>query len=180
MSDNISTVDDRSAEILEGLDSPRWAFVKEMADKLSGQYSAPPIPVLDIAEKSGVDVVFADFAKLSDKVAGACDFSEQKLYVNSNDDFNRQLFTMAHELGHWVLHKQYFEAHPEKYRILPRLQKPDRSDPFEIEASNFALNLLVPSRLLDPVIEAPVSLLASIFVVSETMMQYRLNQMEKR
>lgn len=56
------------------LTGPRWSLVKAKADELSAPYSAPPIPVLEIAENNGVDVVFASFGSASDKVAGFCDF----------------------------------------------------------------------------------------------------------
>lgn len=153
---------------------PRWRDVKAKADQLSDRYSAPPIPVLEIAERCGVDVVFADFGDATDKVAGFCDFPEAKLYVNDDDAVERQMFTIAHELGHWVLHKPIFEADPDRYPVLPRFQSPDRSDPLEKEANSFAANLLVPERLLKPVMSASVASLASAFNVSLTMMEFRL------
>jgi Zn-dependent peptidase ImmA (M78 family) len=162
------------SEKLEHLAAPRWAQVEKTANKLTSIYSVPPIPALEIAEMSGVDVVFADFGKANEQVAGFCDFAAAKLYVNANDITTRQTFTIAHELGHWILHKRYFDAHPEEYDILPRFQTVERSDAFEKEANLFAASLLVPKRLLKPVEHAPVSSLADAFAVSRTMMEYRL------
>ena len=86
---------------------------REKAKSFSKDYTMPPIPILEIAERNEVDVVFANFGSYANKVAGFCDFAERKLYVNSEDSFNKQIFTMAHEFGHWVLHKEKFESDPE-------------------------------------------------------------------
>lgn len=156
------------------LDKPRWDFAKAEADRLTHAFTAPPIPVLEIAERHGVDVVFADFGEAGARVAGFCVFEECRLYVNATDILPRQTFTIAHELGHWILHREFFERHPERYQILPRFQSDQRKDPFEQEANCFAANLLVPKRLLLPVKHASVAVLAEIFAVSREMMENRL------
>lgn len=150
---------------------PRWGLAEQEASRLSAPFSAPPIPVHEIAEQSGVNVVFADFGKHSETVAGFCDFKARRLYVNSKDPSVRQSFTIAHELGHWVLHRDEFLRDPSKYPVLPRFAEPNQDDPFEKEANKFAACLLVPSRLLAPVKGAPVAKLAEMFGVSRTMME---------
>ncbi len=161
-------------ETLERLTKPRWSHVESAANKLTAIYSAPPIPALEIAESNGVDVVFSSFGSSGDKVAGFCDFANARLYVNAEDVTERQTFTIAHELGHWILHKRYFDAHPDEYEIFPRFQSVAVSNAFEKEANSFAANLLVPKRLLKPVLHASVAHLARAFGVSQTMMEYRL------
>lgn len=153
---------------------PRWALAKSRADELTKAYDKPPIPVRDIAEENGVDVVFADFGKHSGSVAGFCDFNKAKLYVNREDIASRQTFTIAHELGHWMLHRQLFLDDPTRYPVLPRFASPNSSNQLEKEANHFAANLLVPDRLLAPIRTAPVSSLAKAFGVSPTMMGYRV------
>jgi len=158
-------------------EAPRYArksAAEDLADKLTTPFSVPPIPVLEIAETHGVDVVFTDFGAHSENVAGFCDFRAEKLYVNADDGLARQGFTIAHELGHWLLHRSIFEKDPERYPVLPRFQNPNRFDPLEQEANHFAACLLVPSRLVRPLRGAGVSVLADIFGVSRTMMEFRL------
>ena len=152
----------------------RWNYAKSEAAKLANMFSAPPIPVLEIAENNGVDVVFSDFGTHTGTVAGFCVFGEAKLYVNSKDSTERQLFTIAHELGHWMLHKKIFDHDPDRYPVLPRFQEANEKDPLEQEANCFAANLLVPKRLLKPVKSGSVASLAKIFGVSRTMMEFRL------
>ena len=159
---------------MDTLAAPRWKLVKQKADDLTDVYSAPPIPALEIAESHGVDVVFAKFGSSADQVAGFCDFGSSKIYVNADDITQRQTFTIAHELGHWLLHREFFDANPDAYTIFPRFQMVEDSNPYEKEANYFAANLLVPLRLLKAVKDAPVSRLASAFAVSRTMMEYRV------
>lgn len=153
---------------------PRWALAKSKADELTANFSFPPIPALEIAESRGVDVVFVAFSEFEDDVSGFCDFNSAKLYVNQQDQPSRQNFTIAHELGHWVLHRSLFVEAPQRYQFLPRFTQPDRDDPLEKEANHFAANLLVPQKLLRPVLHAPVSKLADIFSVSKIMMEWRV------
>jgi Zn-dependent peptidase ImmA (M78 family) len=148
------------------------------ARKLAEIFSSPSVPVVEVAEQSGVNVVFSDMGKFAEKVAGLLDFNARRIYVNKADPSNRQRFTIAHELGHWVLHRQAFEADPEAYPVLPRFQRVEASNAFEQEANAFASELLVPKHLLKNVRGAPVSALASIFDVSRTMMEYRLAHAE--
>jgi Zn-dependent peptidase ImmA (M78 family) len=157
----------------DNLKSPRWNYVRSCADDLVRDYSVPPIPVLEIAEQNGVNVIFSDFGKHNDSVAGFCDFGEAKIYVNDNDNFGRKIFTIAHEFGHWILHRQFFDQNPNEYSVLPRFQKP-RSNAFEQEANCFAAELLAPKHLLIPVKNAGVAQLAAIFGVSREMMEHRL------
>jgi Zn-dependent peptidase ImmA (M78 family) len=153
---------------------PQWAAAKASADNLTDTYSTPPIPVLQIAERKGVDVVFANFGMHTGTVAGFCDFQNAKIFVNREDKAERQTFTIAHELGHWILHREIFVSEPDKYPVLPRFNEPDYSNAFEKEANHFAAHLLVPSRLLAPVSGAPVAAIARAFGVSKTMMEFRL------
>lgn len=155
------------------LKEARWSIVKRRARELTKNYSSPPIPVFEIAEQFGVDVIFTDFGSNSDVVAGFCDFKEKQIVVNDDLKFGRKMFTIAHELGHWILHKEFFESDPESYTVFPRFQNP-KKNPFEQEANCFAAQLLVPVHLLTPVKTAGVSRLADIFCVSREMMEFRL------
>ncbi len=163
---------------MSSLSQPRWELAQNKAEELAQKYSSPPIPIYEIAENNGLNVIFADFGKNAEKVAGVCDFVNSRMYVNRADSAQRQAFTMAHELGHWILHKEFFLREPDKYPVLPRFSEPDRDNIFEKEANKFAACLLVPAHLLKPVAVTPVSLLANIFGVSRTMMEFRLKNVE--
>jgi len=151
-------------------------MAKREADRLTTVYSSPPIPVLEIAEQNGVSVVFANFGSNSRLVAGYCDFRKAQLFVNVDDKPRRQSFTIAHELGHWLMHREIYRNNPNSYPVLPRFSHSPNNDPREKEANKFAAHLLVPDRLLKPVLSPGVSAtaLANIFFVSRTMMEIRM------
>lgn len=151
-------------------------MAKSEADRLTKVYSSPPIPVLEIAEQNGVNVIFASFGSSSRRVAGFCDFRNAELFVNAADGPERQSFTIAHELGHWLMHRRIFVDNPDIYPVLPRFSRPVNNGPREKEANTFAAHLLVPDHLLKPVLNPTVSAaaLASIFFVSRSMMEIRM------
>ena len=78
---------------------PRWSVVEAEANKLTAGFSAPPIPVLEIAESNGVDVVFAGFGELTDKVSGFCDFGAAKLFVNEADQMKEKIIAALNAAG---------------------------------------------------------------------------------
>ena len=70
--------------------------------------------------------------------------------VNSSHHRNRQRFTMAHELGHMLLH-DFTEVHVDR-AFLVKLRNAESSkgeDWEEIEANLFAAELLMPKRFLE-------------------------------
>ena len=159
---------------------PRWGLAIREANTRSEVYGAAPVPVREIAERNGVEVVLGDFGQNRDRVSGLCDFQNRKILVNMADIFVRRRFTIAHELGHWILHRRLYEENPEEYRFLPRFRHTDDQGPLEREANCFAAHLLVPDRLLIPVVgAATASELADIFHVSRTMMEYRIRDVRR-
>lgn len=68
--------------------------------------------------------------------------------VNSLHHPNRQRFTIAHELGHLLLHKD--EVHIDRsFRVNRRDEVSSLAvDPDEIEANRFAAELLMPYNLV--------------------------------
>jgi len=106
-----------------------------------------------------------------------------QINVNANDVLTRQRFTIAHELGHYIYHrnligaglddsKAYRSVDGGKYRntaIGPRE---------ESEANRFASNLLMPESLLRPCLDEglDVEALADAFQVSKQAMRVRLSR----
>lgn len=154
--------------------TPDLGLARSMAEKMAGPYTRPPIPMVEVARRSKVIVVPQTFKGLEDRVAGICQFDSGKIHVNVADPPAHQSYTIAHELGHWVLHRSLFLEQPDLYVPLPRLQDPPAT-PFEEEARTFADNLLVPKRLLSPVRTAPPVDLARIFGVPLEVIERRLD-----
>ncbi len=135
----------------------------------------PPIVPREIAESYGLRVDVIDLPADLQNVAGFIDFSENQILVNSADHYNRQTFTIAHELGHFLMHRELFAAHPETYKVLLRLPVDSQSDPLEKEANAFAADLLVPLEMLRLYRKyATEDDLARLFAVSPEVIRYRI------
>ena len=135
----------------------------------------PPIDPVEMARSRGVEVFFADFAGESrSAVSGYYDFKDNSIYVNKADDPRRQLFTIAHELGHHLLHDEW--ARSSDYKVLWRDPTRRGRDTKEQEANAFAANLLMPRELMDEYYRIlPLPKLARLFAVSVPAMEARLN-----
>jgi|SRR5450830_246313 len=144
-----------------------------------------PVPVDKIAKAMGVQL---KFSPLDDELSGMIFIKNGTpiIGVNSLHHPNRQRFTIAHELGHLVMHREILEneVHVDKqFRILMRDGvAATGTDTIEIDANRFAAELLLPSFLLDELLikefdiddEGPLEALAKKFKVSKQMLEYRI------
>lgn len=136
---------------------------------------SPPIPLFEIVAAYGLNITYAKFTKVphGNEIAGFIDLERNKIVVNADDPPTRQRFTIAHELGHYILHKKFVE-NKKKYTVLLRKPLKDLDySPEEKEANCFAATLLVPKKLLQNYKDLPASISASLFAVSGDVMKYR-------
>lgn len=133
----------------------------------------PPIDPVAIARKQGVAVHFVEFTDGRD-LSGFYDADENAIYVNRADSPVRQAFTVAHELGHKLLHAAW--ASSDRYKVFPRDVGANDMDAFEEEATAFANALLVPTEMLAHYAGvASVSQLADLFLVSPPVIRQRID-----
>lgn len=120
--------------------------VKEVVtDILNNNFvDQPPVNAQKIAEDNGLSVSFVDFPESLKDVSGFLDFQNKEIYVNNQDEPFRQNFTIAHELGHWFLHRNRVN----EYQVLMRRPIGGEKSPLEKEANFFAASLLVPGDML--------------------------------
>jgi Zn-dependent peptidase ImmA (M78 family) len=141
----------------------------------------PPVPVDTIAEHLGLEI---RFAPLAGDLYGALIRNNHEMYigVNSLNHANRRRFTIAHELGHFVLHKG-IKVHIDKdFRVNWRNDDSSQAvSDEEMEANRFAAELLMPIQFLTRDIEKlkgvgqeTVVLLARKYRVSRQAMKIRL------
>jgi Zn-dependent peptidase ImmA (M78 family) len=94
--------------------------------------------------------------------------------VNGEEFALRQTFTIAHELGHKILHEEW--AKSADYKILYRDQLLNDDDPHEKEANAFAAHLLVPRAMLDLYWDKlSLTELSKLFAVSVPVIKNRLS-----
>lgn len=101
--------------------------------------------------------------------AGACKSAgkDAAIWVDNKDPDTRQRFTIAHEIGHLILHPEGIEFRDTSFQ----------GNQLEVEANNFAAELLMPRWMVMPYVKIygmDAKTLASIFNVSITAMEIRL------
>lgn len=130
-----------------------------------------------------------DKVDLGDEISGVLVVEKKKAKIGYNGDCpTRNRFTLAHELGHYILHvNNDNELFVDNVKVMFRKQAATRIEKMqEIEANTFAASLLMPQKLIaekfkelkndlffvtdEEIIEA----LAKDFNVSTTAMTYRL------
>lgn len=116
---------------------------------LSQKYNVPsllelqntfPVPVGEISKQLGI---ITEYLPISDDVSGRIYLSNNTYFIEANSTHvpTRRRFTIAHELGHYCLHKDFLDR---TGIILERSNKFSHIRDKEIEADNFAAELLMP------------------------------------
>ena len=103
-----------------------------------------------LAKKLGITVLEKD---LEDSLSGFLVVKNgvSTVVINKHHHSNRQRFTLAHEIGHWMLHADIEKEalFLEKKQIYNRnILSGAGSDLQEIEANRFAASLLMPETLV--------------------------------
>jgi hypothetical protein len=107
-----------------------------------------PIDIDEIIEaKCGIEM---DFAEMDEKVLGFSDIQQNTIRINANllGGWNnyRMRFTMAHELGHFSLHRHLMTEHtPMQHTLNVYTNNYSR---IEKQANMFASHLLMPAPLV--------------------------------
>ncbi|MBA5249938.1 MAG: ImmA/IrrE family metallo-endopeptidase [Gammaproteobacteria bacterium] len=119
----------------------------EVIEKFHGEY---PTPVVAIAEKLGISVVEKDFDNTD--FYGEISKDDDNKYtisINSKSDAPRIRNTVAHEIGHFVKHEDFFQEHNVISDVKLNFKKTGY-DELELiqedEANEFAIELLVPKK----------------------------------
>ena len=132
-------------------------LIEEAAESLLQRYqefsgdSILPVPVESIAEHLlGYDLEITDEGLFSDpNFLGGISFETNTIFVNASVESHegRYTFTVAHEIGHHVLHKDIYEAQISDHsQILCREQK--KKPLIERQADRFAAALMMPRELV--------------------------------
>ena len=150
-------LDQGTAELLR--DYGRWR----------GEPVQPPIDVDEIAEGYlGLTLEVGDLKVVLglDDVLGATWFDERRVRIDQSleDNEGRFAFTVAHEIGHWQLHRPLYEMDKVTLRMFPADagSKPaaaivcraiERKAPAEWQADQFAARLLMPAEAVRAAVE---------------------------
>lgn len=157
---------------------------REIIDRIKPDY---PVDVDAIAQAYAVAVQRQD---LEDEVSGILVIKGERIViaVNAEHHPHRQRFTIAHELGHYLLHRETSSVFIDVTTVFFRDQRSSEGTEWqEIEANAFAAELLMPvaaltatlrehvgNHLLDELDDAIIHRLAAQFGVSIQALTVRL------
>lgn len=136
----------------------------------------PPINLRAVAKHLDLEIMEDKF---EDALAGVLLRDEKVIAVNTAHSEARKNFSIAHEIGHYVLHKnlnEFFDGVYKREKI-----ENTANNVFEMQANEFAAALLMPKTKVIHAIQQSnklngniISELASQFKVSEQAMSFRL------
>ncbi len=161
------------------LTAERIRSIKREAEDLLGENDYDnelPVPTENIAEHLGYKITgfFPDEALKN--VSGIVDHEQKVISLNRTESARRQRFTLAHEIGHIVLHKGQSFVDFRKMIL-------DPTDEKEREANRFASELLMPA---EPFLQywikfnGEISSMAVKFAVSQDAILHRSNELKIR
>lgn len=163
----------------------RRAFIRDKALGLLEEVEIwePYVDVELIARHLSIKLIYAQY---EGDVSGFLAYNDDDVVIGINSLHNekRQRFTIGHEIGHFMLHGREFNFVDHKPMILHRDARTSLgSDKKEVEANQFAAELLMPRHMIDGVLmsidtereaEVVIDELADEFRVSRQAMTLRL------
>jgi Zn-dependent peptidase ImmA (M78 family) len=140
-----------------------------------------PVDVEIIARGEGIRI---ESIPLDDALSGMSFIKDNISYivVNKNHHINRRRFTIAHEIAHHILHKEYLmnNVHVDKSILRRESFSSSGIDNKEVQANSFAAELLMPEieikklNKVDINDDTKVSELSKKLKVSTAALIYRL------
>jgi Zn-dependent peptidase ImmA (M78 family) len=140
-----------------------------------------PVDIISLALAQGLKISYFNPAQSKsntlEDVAGLLDKSNKVVYINSTDSLERQRFTIAHELGHYI-----YNHDEDKYGLNYRDGNRNRNSA-EKQADDFAAEVLMPSPIVHRKLKEysdahpTISEIASLFGVSKDAMRVKLDNM---
>lgn len=132
----------------------------------------PPVPITNLARDLGAEVYLVEDKNWHGAVDADVQTGDASIYVHKEMPETRQRFTIAHEIGHLILH----EKQEIRLRDTNFLEN-NREE--EAQANGYAAGLLMPEFMMDNItlaITDPYKL-AKTFFVSPAAMKARLNKL---
>ncbi|MBC7980872.1 MAG: ImmA/IrrE family metallo-endopeptidase [Armatimonadetes bacterium] len=154
----------------------RRQFIRKEAENLLQMYapSAIPVPVETIAKRLGYEIRFVDE---DSEMSGFLMRNKSSVIigVNKNHSSNRQRFTIAHEIGHGMLHSSEALYVDKRFRNELSSQGTNAE---EMEANLFAAELLMPASQIRKSLKAIGNLdVESDFEIDDLANKYKVSRL---
>jgi Zn-dependent peptidase ImmA (M78 family) len=172
----------------------RRKYIRELVQKIlqKNQIIAPPVLVTKVADGLGIEIRYEPAEEeLSGFLLRDVKSNRAVIGVNTNHGENRKNFTIAHEIGHFLLHEGdviHVDRANAGFRVKLRSDEASKGTNIdEIEANLFAAELLMPVAFLkkdlseignldvqDDKVEAALQEIAKKYRVSTQALIFRL------
>lgn len=142
-------------------------------------WNSTPVPIEQIIREIGLPLSYENMA---DDMSGYIERTNgsYRIVVNATHPETRQRFTAAHELGHYIYHRDLLGegvGDNRAYRAVgTKIDNPQIRPIHERQANSFAANVLMPRHRLVGVDEESTAALAARFHVSQEAMRIRLGR----
>ena len=172
---------------------PRYALARRRARQLleDGGVTKVPVPLERLAELCRASIRYEPFDGEGSGMVHVRPDKSGVIGVNSEHAKTRQRFTIAHELGHLLLHgEEEFHIDEKRPLALRDATSSQATDSREIEANQFAAELLMPATFVrasveslierdsDIAVEDAIEDLAQAYRVSPLAMTHRLTTLK--
>jgi hypothetical protein len=178
----------------------RFGFIQEQAEEIlvlfQSKYkfpNSPPVLVDMIVQDLGLQCRTQGLGFLDNRTRGALSVDDRVIYLDERCHQHQYAFTVAHEIGHWILHEGNHQLYMGGAQGIPLSHffgntrfktKEEENNHQEIYANQFAAALLVPRPFLFSetrryqVIDAKaVDEIAKVFCVSRQAMICRIKDL---
>lgn len=148
-----------------------------------------PVPIVAIARELGLNIYGSYDFKNVESGSIRKEKDGYNIYINPEDPPARRRFTVAHEIGHYLLHKNLLESGDELVETIKqpitqlnrsKYKKSDLEEQQrEIEANSFAAALLMPEKTFKDVWQTSTAIedLAEAFKVSPSAATLRAKEL---
>ncbi|CAH0231947.1 hypothetical protein SRABI26_02672 [Arthrobacter sp. Bi26] len=152
-------------------DAAKQAAIKTLAEHWDFEFPVDPVA---IAQAKGLEVRFAE---LKNRISGAIVVEAGKtpqILVEARENYGRQMFTVAHELGHYAERE---DAGDHEYSFIESRGR--KYDLHEFYADEFAGNLLMPEAEFKSQYKKlkSVNMVAAFFAVSPAAVEKRAERL---
>ena len=125
----------------------RHSLTVQIVNRLLGNNPIIPVPIESIVQAQGIKLLPYD---LGDEISGVLIFENGGATIgyNKNESKVRNRFTIAHELGHFELHKGKEIFVDKDFSVMFRNNKDGEKPREEAEANDFAACILMPTNFV--------------------------------
>lgn len=166
---------------MNGARTREWQKINQSdREKLEKHLNSVPVKLGAIAKEFGIDVQLSSLPlNVSGQIAKTA--SGYEIKINRHESRQRQRFTLAHELAHFLIHRDVIDSMGGTLTDNV-LYRSGAAEKIEYEANRLASQIVMPeealkdaySRYGENISESMVELLADQFGVSKAAMEIRI------